>query len=73
MPGVKSAGGMTDCICPKCGVEHSIRMFWTGKSKPKKFCKDCKGVAENTSEEAHKIHASGRSPIYEGKKELYLL
>jgi len=76
MSGVKSAGEMLECICPKCGVEHNLRIFWTGKTKPKKFCKECKGVAERTPGEIiHKIHKSGRrrSLIYEGKKELYLL
>ena len=28
--------------CPKCGRNHKMRMFFTGKRKPKKFCKYCK-------------------------------
>ena len=31
-----------DCICPKCGTHHKMRLLWTGRGKPKKFCQPCK-------------------------------
>jgi hypothetical protein len=30
------------CICPKCGSNHRMKMLWTGRGKPKKFCPPCK-------------------------------
>jgi uncharacterized protein (DUF983 family) len=31
-----------DCVCPKCGTHHTMKMLWTGRGKPKKFCQACK-------------------------------
>ncbi len=31
-----------DCICPKCGTHHKMKLRWTGRGKPKKFCQSCK-------------------------------
>jgi hypothetical protein len=31
-----------DCICPKCGTHHKMKLRWTGRGKPKKFCQPCK-------------------------------
>jgi hypothetical protein len=30
------------CVCPKCGSNHRMKMLWTGRGKPKKFCPPCK-------------------------------
>ncbi len=30
------------CVCPKCGSDHRMKMLWTGRGKPKKFCPPCK-------------------------------
>ena len=30
------------CVCPKCGSDHRMKMIWTGRGKPKKFCPSCK-------------------------------
>lgn len=30
------------CVCPKCGSKHRMKMLWTGRGKPKKFCPPCK-------------------------------
>jgi len=30
------------CVCPKCGNNHRVKMIWTGRGKPKKFCPPCK-------------------------------
>ena len=36
--------GMTiECICPKCGIGHKMKLFWSGRGKPKKYCPPCKG------------------------------
>jgi len=35
--------GLTvECICPKCGVSHRIKLLWSGRGKPKKYCASCK-------------------------------
>jgi hypothetical protein len=31
-----------ECICPKCGTHHKMKMLWTGRGMPKKFCQSCK-------------------------------
>ena len=31
-----------NCICPKCGTKHRVKMIWSGRGKPKKFCPPCK-------------------------------
>ena len=30
------------CVCPKCGANHRMKMIWTGRGRPKKFCPPCK-------------------------------
>ena len=30
------------CECPKCGSSHRMKMLWTGRGRPKKFCPTCK-------------------------------
>lgn len=32
----------TECICPKCGTRHRVKLLWTGRGKPRKFCPICK-------------------------------
>ena len=35
--------GLTvECICPKCGVSHRMKLLWSGRGKPKKYCASCK-------------------------------
>jgi hypothetical protein len=31
-----------ECICPKCGTHHKMKLQWTGRGRPKKFCQPCK-------------------------------
>lgn len=31
-----------ECVCPKCGEDHTFFMHWSGAGKPRKFCQDCK-------------------------------
>jgi hypothetical protein len=38
-----SVDGFTvECVCPKCGVRHKLKLLWTGRGKPKKYCPPCK-------------------------------
>jgi hypothetical protein len=35
--------GLTvECVCPKCGSHHQMKILWTGRGMPKKFCPPCK-------------------------------
>lgn len=43
---IHSSSDYIECICPKCGELHKLRMFWTGTCTPKKFCKECKNLSE---------------------------
>jgi hypothetical protein len=31
-----------ECICPKCGIQHKMKLLWSGRGQPKKFCQPCK-------------------------------
>ena len=35
----------TECICPKCGARHRLKILWTGRGKPRKLCPICKHYA----------------------------
>jgi len=35
-------GITTECVCPKCGVSHRMKLLWSGRGRPKKFCPPCK-------------------------------
>ena len=30
------------CVCPKCGSHHRMKLIWSGRGMPKKFCPPCK-------------------------------
>ena len=32
----------TEAVCPKCGRKHTVKMFWTGKGTPRRFCDKCR-------------------------------
>ena len=35
--------GLTvECICPKCSAVHRMKLLWSGRGKPKKYCPSCK-------------------------------
>jgi len=37
-----SDGIAMECVCPKCGITHRMKILWSGRGKPKKFCQTCK-------------------------------
>jgi len=40
--------GLTvECICPKCGISHRMKLLWSGRGKPKKYCQPCKGFVSS--------------------------
>ena len=32
----------TVCICPICRQLHKVKMNWTGRGMPRKFCMECR-------------------------------
>jgi hypothetical protein len=39
----QSSDGITmECLCPKCGITHRMKILWAGRGMPKKFCQTCK-------------------------------
>jgi hypothetical protein len=42
-PDIQCGDGITmECVCPKCGVTHRMKILWAGRGRPKKFCQACK-------------------------------
>lgn len=37
------------CDCPKCGLEHKVKMIWIGRGRPKKFCSRCSSIVKSIS------------------------
>jgi hypothetical protein len=33
---------ITACVCPKCRLHHTQRMFWSGRGTPRKYCDSCR-------------------------------
>lgn len=54
--GVSSPTPFTKCICPKCGVIHDMRLFWTGNGTPKKYCDKCQKFVKGFNECPIKIY-----------------
>ena len=36
---------MMECICPKCGQMHIMKIRWMGRGIPRKFCRNCRDRA----------------------------
>ena len=39
---IHTNGLTVECLCPKCGIAHKVKMLWSGRGKPKKYCPPCK-------------------------------
>lgn len=37
-----SEGLTIECICPKCSTVHKMKLKWSGRGQPKKYCQQCK-------------------------------
>jgi len=54
-----------ECVCPKCGTHHRIKILWTGRGMPRKFCPICKHYSisiDDTDPFAVSKVAGGLSP-----------
>ena len=40
-------GITVECVCPKCGNMHKMKLLWSGRGKPKQFCPPCKNFASS--------------------------
>ena len=40
-PNVTTYLKATKAVCPRCGKEHLVQLFWTGRGQPKIFCFLC--------------------------------
>lgn len=30
------------CVCPKCGITHVLKFFWSGRGTPRRYCHRCR-------------------------------
>jgi hypothetical protein len=40
--GTNLAKSKMECICPRCGKMHIMKIQWIGKGVPRKFCQHCR-------------------------------
>lgn len=38
------------CLCPKCGKEHKLKIFWTGRGTPRIYCHRCRELMASISD-----------------------
>ena len=38
----RSGKSMVECICPCCGELHTMKIHWSGRGVPRKFCESCR-------------------------------
>ena len=50
-----SPRAFTDCVCPRCGMEHRMRLYWTGKLPARKYCWICEKVVDDLSRGVNSI------------------
>jgi len=39
------------CLCPKCGINHILKIFWTGTVTPRKYCHKCREVISSVNDQ----------------------
>lgn len=42
LPDPDCGKSLIECICPKCGVHHKMKLCWTGGGVPRKYCSSCR-------------------------------
>ena len=40
---------LIECFCPRCENTHKKFLYWTGRGKPKIYCKVCQQIATNST------------------------
>ena len=51
----------TQCVCPKCGRHHKLKIYWTGTGTPRMYCHRCREIVGGISSSA----------IYESQPDSY--
>ena len=52
---------LVECVCPKCGVRHKMKLCWTGTGIPRKYCAACKkSVLSYDVGEGFHLNTSGK-------------
>ena len=54
--GVSANEPFTECICPKCGTIHKMRIRWIGRGIPRKFCEKCKKAVDWLEVDNYKMY-----------------
>jgi hypothetical protein len=57
--GYASAYQKTKCICPRCNVEHIMKLHWVGRGIPKKYCESCLEIIEKCCDVQIDFHGEG--------------
>ena len=39
------------CKCPRCGIEHTMRLQWVSDKMPRKYCARCKNIIESIDDD----------------------
>ena len=58
---------LIECICPKCGENHKMKLFWVGKSKPRKFCPKCSNQIAGINAIEYKVTTFERGNDFLGR------
>ena len=43
----------TECLCPKCGTKHMMKLLWIGRGTPRKFCANCRKIRNEIADVHH--------------------
>jgi rubredoxin len=47
-----------ECICPSCGKTHAMKLYWTGRGVPRKFCPQCRDREAPHDDVAYPVRGS---------------
>ena len=48
---IKAAKQPVRCLCPKCGIRHILKIFWTGSTTPRKYCHKCREAISGVNDQ----------------------